>query len=244
MIAAAEPNDPPRADRSSQTSGADPDGLHARWCEDFKALSEDVVRIHARSQVWDKLDEAIAAQNTPSAGMLLSLLRPMYGEAQAMGVRRLIDQRRGHRSLWRLVDEMARNPTVLSRRRWVAHYQRPDDPYFVERGGREFDDLAGVGADHVPAAVLTALKDELVNAAAVVKTYVDEHIAHTSSAPTSGLTFAQLKEAVHDISRAYQRLGLVLNATHYEYEPVIQPPWEDVFSQPLFPRPDRPRTSS
>jgi hypothetical protein len=214
----------------------DPDDRHAAWCEVFKELSGDVQRLHVRSQVYERIDEAIVAQRKEGSALVVEVvLRPMYAEAQAMAVRRLADAGRRHRSLLRLLNDMAQRPTVLSRRQYVAHFQRPNDPDFLTHGDDEFDRLAGHGAKHFPKRKLVELSQELIAVATVVKTYVDEQIAHAASGSTATLTFGQLKDAIHKVSGIYQQIGVVLNATHYEYEPVIQVPWEGVFSEGLFP---------
>jgi hypothetical protein len=213
----------------------DPDRIHARWCEDFKALSDEVHRLHLRSQIYEPIDEAIVTQQKPGSGIVISVLRTMYAEVQALCVRRLVDQRKGHRSLWRLLDLMSANPTVLSRRRYVALYQRVDDPNFEQYGNEEFDGIAGQGEHHIPKRVLVAFRDSVEASGRTVKTYVDERIAHNRPESDATLNFGQLKAAIHEISSTYQRVGALLNATHYEYEPVIQDPWEEVFSDPLFP---------
>ena len=219
----------------AKRGASNPDTIHASWCETFQALSGEVQRFHVRSQIYEPIDQAITVQAKPGSGIVISVLRTMYAEAQAMCVRRLVDTRKGHRSLWRLLDEITRNPAVLSRRRYVAHFERPNDPSFAMHGDSEFDSIAGQGADHIPKRVLVGLRDSVETAGETVKAYVDERIAHHRAAAKTSLNFGQLKTAIHDLSAAYQRLGLLLNATHYEYEPVIQDPWEDVFSDPLFP---------
>jgi hypothetical protein len=133
-----------------------------------------------------------------------------------------------------LLDEMAANPAVLSRRRYVA--QRPDDPDFASYGETEFDQLAGMRAKYLAKRALREIPTSVGAARETVKRHVDKHLAHHHPDPTTTLNFGQLREAIHELSAIYQRVGLILNAAHYGYVPVIQEPWEHALSSRSFPR--------
>src|SRR5260370_1903078 len=79
----ATTNDPPAPSREGRAPGRGADEIHRSWLVDFKALSEQVQRLHIRRQVFEPIDEAIAKQAKPGSALVLGVLRPMYAEAQA-----------------------------------------------------------------------------------------------------------------------------------------------------------------
>jgi hypothetical protein len=207
------------------------DERHARWCKHFYAIADDVHRLHIRSEIFEGLDRELVRTQRPGSGNLVEVLRSTYAEAQAVCVRRLVDRTKGTVSLVRLVNEMAQNATVLTRERYVSNYDRTATRSL---GERDFDGLAGEGADHMPKSRLSTLRDEIQKAGRTVKEYVDERVAHTGSAGAARLKWGELKQAVHDLSEAYTSVGLILTATHHVAEPMVPPEWQVPFMAPLF----------
>jgi len=161
----------------------DDDSIHAEWCGLYDEIARDVWTMNMRAEVIGDLDDELVRMQRDGSGMFLdNVLRPMYAEAQAISVRRLVDNRAGTRSLVRLVAEMAKHPTILSRERYVARYVRPDDPNFLQLGHGDFDKMAGAGAAHVSKSTLTELRSRIVTDGEVVKAYVDQNVAHRKQA--------------------------------------------------------------
>jgi hypothetical protein len=75
-------------------------------------------------------------------------------------------------------------------------------------------------------------------AAANVKAYVDEHIAHSDKRPRTPLpTFAELDAALDLIGELMSKYCLLLTAAGLpDVVPTIQNDWEAVFRQPWIPR--------
>jgi hypothetical protein len=207
------------------------DERHARWCKHFYAIADDVHFLHIRSEIFEGLDRELVRTRRPGSGNVVEVLRSTYAEAQAVCVRRLVDTRKGTVSLVRLVNEMAQNATVLTRDRYVSNYDRSGTRPL---GERDFDGLAGERAVHMPKSRLIALRNQIQTAGQTVKEYVDERIAHTGSAQAAKLKWGELKQAVHDLSEAYTRVGSILTATHHVAEPVVSPEWQVPFMSPLF----------
>jgi hypothetical protein len=146
-----------------------------------------------------------------------------------MGIRRMVDTNKGNVSFRRLLEEVARNASLLTRA-WFCS----DVPVIVaDTFHRGFTDLAGPGATLNPA-VPRRDRDDLVAAAAAVKTFVDEHLAHTSLSPTTPppdmTTIDAAVDLLADLLRKYLRL--IDRADRDPVTPIIQIPWTRVFNQP------------
>jgi hypothetical protein len=219
--------------RASETAKADE--LHTRWCEDFGRLAQHVHHIHIRGEIIEGLDAELARTKREGSGIVVNVLRPMYAEAQAIRVRLLVDNRKGTRSLSRLVSDMAEHSTVLTRERYVARYEESG---MKELGNADFDRIAGQRADHVPRKRLLVIRAEIEAAGEVVKRYVDERIAHERRETEASLNFGQLKTAIHKLSELYTIVGEILTGAHHEPVPSIQDDWQAPFRDGLFPLPD------
>ncbi|MFT3851978.1 MAG: hypothetical protein QM733_04465 [Ilumatobacteraceae bacterium] len=141
-----------RAEREweAEVIGLSPDQLIDRWTADFDRLSGDVHRIHWNREVFEALDaEIIRSQREGSAFFLEQFLRPMYGDAQVVILRRLGDTDRRSRSFRIMQEEIVLRSRFLTRKlyvcRWAARYG--DDPNFIALGHDEFSTKFGKRAN-------------------------------------------------------------------------------------------------
>lgn len=113
-----------------------------RWSNDIDLFAGEVQMMHARRQVFDRYDAELEhiGEEEGSAGesalwFRYHFLRPTYGEAQAVAIRRLVDSDRRTRSFVRLLSEMIEHPEYLNRERYI-------ELFFARREGeRDEDDL-------------------------------------------------------------------------------------------------------
>jgi hypothetical protein len=218
--------------RGDRAETEDSDRRHASWCDDFRQLARHVHQVHIRSEIFEGLDAELARTRREGSGFLVKVLRPTYAEAQAMRVRVLVDNRKGTRSLTRLVGDMAQHSTVLTRERYVAPYEESGTEGL---GHADFDRIADERAGHVPRRKLLALLAEIEEAGEIVKRYVDERIAHDRRETEASLNFGQLKSAIHKLSELYTTVGVILTSTHHEPAPTIVDDWQAPFREGLFP---------
>jgi hypothetical protein len=220
-------------------SGQNPDELHAAWCAELAVVQEDVLRLHVRAEVLEAIDdEIVRTENRYAPGLLEMVWRPTYAEVQAIAVRRLVDERRGARSLYRLVASMAAHSTVLSRERYRALLADIADEAEADQS---FDRLAGPGATHLSRRSLLDLRDRVKAAGEAVKRFVDEQVAHTASAPSTPMTWGQLRAAVQDLIDLYREVTLILRAVDTDPVPGVDRRWRSVFAGGLFTREVRDR---
>lgn len=227
------------------------DQLHARWLADLEELAHLVRQLFLRRQVFEALDDELVrrAQANPGtsieqSGAFLSadFLRPLYAEAQASTVRRLVDKTKGTKSFVRLLNEMMRNPEVLSRERYVAYYFEPgsprnDDPTpWLKLANADFDALAGKGAPHVPLALLAEHQAKIVADLDDVKRYVDARIAHHGVNPPDQLTWGQLSDAFDRTADHLRQFSWVVAGATWMASPTMQFDWKAALRPALFSR--------
>ena len=104
----------------------------------------------------------------------------------------------------------------------------------AERGWN--DHYAGSVGTTLDPAIPAADFDQLTTAAANVKGYVDQHVAHPDAAVVSAkvtLTLDEVHEAADVIGDLFGRYYTLLTASSYtEYVPVIQHDWMAAFRVP------------
>jgi hypothetical protein len=172
-----------------------------------------------------------------------TFLRDTYATSQAVAIRRQAETRSSVRTLGRLVHEVAGDSQRLSRAFWVGMWNDdpgPTIPGFsqplgIMEANRQFDKyFAGSTGDHLDPTIPRDDLDSLTTAAASIKSYVDQHIAHSDAKPRPGLpTFDDLNAAIDTIGDLFRKYAGLLTASSYtELVPVHQDDWLAVFRQP------------
>ncbi|MHB8220962.1 MAG: hypothetical protein ACYDHU_11685 [Acidimicrobiales bacterium] len=173
---------------------------------------------------WRELT-AIWEQRTPTlpASHLFTYFGYTYTHSQAAGIRRVGDTTRDVQSLARLLMDIGRHPTLLSREFVVGRYkwghQWTGDNYFTT--------LDPHGTGHVDRALVKRDTDVLASVVADIKKWANEHVAHLAKTPTSVVpTFSRLDEALDAIEELWQRWTVILTGNDLlSIEPVPQYDW-------------------
>ncbi len=213
------------------------DVLHREWVSDFEILRKQVNLMHVRKEVCEELCDELDRSSGPGESQFFvrRVLRPMYAQAQVLAVRRLVDPDGRTRSLVLLVNAMADDPEVLSRKRYLAQYEGEGDRGGRELGERDFDAIAGTGAAHVPADLLEEIAEDLRDAGKQVKRYADGAVAHFDREPEeSSLKWAELNDAIERISDLYTQVGSILTSSIHDAVPYVVDDWQAPFRRALF----------
>lgn len=202
-----------------------PDQMYESWLEQLELIIQDVYSLHHHRHLYREVrDMAVAANLPPSA--FFDALGLWYASSQAAALRRLVDRRRDTISLVRLLDDLRRNPSVLSRERHVELWG--DDRFFKAEGHRNYDRFS------MPASPNRLHQAAVADDIAAVDTsvervqhYVNDHVAHRAAQQTTEIpTFAELHEAIDAVSEVVQKYASLLKAEILaELEPVIQYDW-------------------
>jgi len=221
---------------SPRTTAAD-EARWKKWGDHLERIIQETYRTHHYRQLYRGLAEITQAGNLP-ASAIFDAFGIWYVTTQTSSVRRQLDRRKGTVSLWRLLDDIARNPHVASRERhvalWVANTPQP----VLDEAHANFDRFAGGrDRDRIDAAHVRADLHQLKAVGDVVERYANEAVAHTSIEETrTVLTYAELNAAIEQIGGLVKKYASLLKATIlWQLEPVIQHDWKALFRQAWIP---------
>jgi hypothetical protein len=192
-------------------------------------IYKDVVDMRAARRVWEGFQTIVggAPEDARKYGTFHSWVNGNYIRSQGLAIRRQVDLSDDVVSLGRLLDHIAKFPTVLSRERYLGELH----PTTPDMGNEFFDALAGPGAKSINPATPLAHLDELRQGTAKVRNWVSNEVAHYNKKTgefSEGLTFGDVHEAmdlIFQVLNHYNRL--ILGST--TAGSVTMPPWEAVF---------------
>lgn len=173
----------------------------------------------------------IAGQNDLPDSYFWEYLQDTYAATQAVAVRRQAETSSRVRSLGRLLFEVSEDARRFTRSLFVEEIWDDAGDWMADK---TFDEhFAGDIGDHLDPAIPRTDLDALTSTARALKTFVDEHVAHSDAKPAHGLpTFDDLNAAIDQIGHLLRKYTLLLTAAGLiELVPVIQHDWEAVFRQ-------------
>src|SRR5437762_2469574 len=136
--------------------------LYRRWVRWWNVLFDDIKTIAHHRDLYRQVTAMVEANPALHvASAFYDWMRLAYVTGQASAIRRLVDWDRRTISLIRLIEEMADQPEVLSRRRFVGHYRGHLPAKF---GHLHFDRLTRPGADKVDRQLILQHRRELLTA--------------------------------------------------------------------------------
>lgn len=234
--------------------------LHAEWtAEDgpLRQLAQDVWGLHHRRKMFNELAEMLEGQGNPHRAYVDQFLADMYFDAQLVRLRRLIDNNPRSVSFRRLINQLMEHRTKFTREWYVSLWTEgtdanSDDPgerldarVWVENGNKEFDkwidDKPG-RQDVLGGQPLQQLIGALGLEIEVVKSYVDQHVAHVQAEPDPiELTYEQVDRAIGRAGETLRSLSLFLEqVTTVGLEPTVQGDWKSPFRAALIDCNDEP----
>lgn len=183
--------------------------LHERWERWLRRAYDDVVVLHGHQSSWDELVQAVNRNTAiPVPNHVMDFIHELYGIVIAVGIRRQADKGDDVANLRRLIDDIARNSSALTRDWFVGKY-----PDFLHDVGHEaFDGFAGTGQPHVSQDVIRTDLATLGSVAAKVSKYVNKHLAHAADDPTVSIpTYEDLRIALKTLDELLKRYYLLVD---------------------------------
>jgi hypothetical protein len=206
-----------------------------RWIDG--SIKNDVLTMHLHRDAWRTVAEILDAHGHLPPSYWWEFMRDTYATTQAVAVRRQADTHRDVASLGKLITELADDTDRITREFWIALWRDPDHRWSERTAQRAWEEqFAGSVGEHLDPTIPRGDLDALRTAAASVKAYVDEHVAHAeakSLPPEVTLTLKQVHDAVDVIGDLFKRYYNLLTASSYlDLVPVIQDDWLAVFRVP------------
>lgn len=153
-----------------------------------------------------------------------------YGLASAAAVRRLTDNRSDSISLVRLLKDISKDPSVVSRRSFVSRYQKSMRSFAHQK----FDQLTrNPGAPFLPKKTVDKDLQELLTVSVRLRKFVNKRLAHLDQ--MNRLRKLPTFKDLHFVMKTLERIGskyrFLLTASTTQDEP-LPPNWDAIFFEP------------
>ncbi len=200
------------------------------WIDWLDQLWDDVHGLVHSLLIFRGWNEIVAAadSHTTTPGNFHQWVNHNYVAYLAVTIRRLTDTRRDTVSLVRLLDDVARNTSDLSRE-WFLARAIPQDRPLAERQFRQLSTASGA---HIAQRIPRGDRERLIADCDKIKSYVDTRLAHLrrEQLPVEGLTFGDAHRAGASIYSMYRKWHEIL--TEHSLAPLLPEPWQQIFTIP------------
>ncbi|MGH8224018.1 MAG: hypothetical protein ACREQZ_13705 [Woeseiaceae bacterium] len=198
-------------------------------------MQADLYDLYGRKEIFWDLQE-IARENSRilEVGSFFDWMCRNYITAQAVSVRRFLDQDRNSHSLWRLLYELLEHPKSITRVDHVKMYRTT--PIGESLGQRSFDSVVGKSRTHLGAAAIRSDLKRLEDASDRIRRFVNKRIAHfTQRGSIRKLPrLNDLDSALEVVDKLFHKYDLLLtgrggdtsHATRqYDWREALWEPW-------------------
>lgn len=208
------------------------DALYAKWEEWIERIYDEIVTLFSYRSYYRGLAEMTQAHGAIPPSSFFDALGSWYGVTQAMGVRRQTDSSANAVSLAKLLDNMANNPQVMTRERYLRLWD--DEGYWQRRGNEQYDTYAGAGAAEITSERYQADRDRFADTARPIKDYADRLVAHNDQRELDQVpTYVDLNAAIDLLEELLNKYMVLLKVTSVpNADPVHQADWRDAFRVP------------
>ena len=203
-----------------------------QWKNELDEITNDLTDIVENQFIFHRIGEIIQANpKINQDNFFWDHVRANYSAAMVVGITRQVDEGRRVISFMRLLKDIERNPTIITKTwfadQYEAHLPRQiGEVHFAENfGSRETLDPAIVKKDI----------DDLSTITAAIEKFRHTRIAHKTKDPNkrTSLTFKELDDAVDHLVGLITKYQLLLKQSGMpNLMPVIQYDWEAILRTP------------
>lgn len=171
----------------------------AKWCADFDRVMDGAYQAHYYRWMWRTINAVIDQSGIKKQPALINYLNNTYVAYIASFVRREVDTRADVVNLTRCIKDLESHLDLITRTRYLELYRaaHESEEFDPESG---FDTFSPHGNENLERKALADRRIRLQEAAARIKSFVDENIAHTSAAPSGDIpTFGDVDSAMAEI---------------------------------------------
>lgn len=180
-------------------------------------VTDAVLRLLLDRRRWRELRQLVEANDAiPHPDATLSWFWYDHAVHAAVRLRRLSDEDKRSASLGRLLTELGENSDELTRGRYLACWRHSTlhsgmwQAFHRHRASDAFDRFSGPGGLAVDAERIRQDREDLREAIAPVKLFVDKRIAHHSPDRDPALSYEQLSEVIDLVSVLWRKYSLLV----------------------------------
>ena len=213
-----------------------------KWNAWFSKISDDVATLHFYRKIYNDVGAIVKSNPAISRpNVFYAFLAQGYVTPALVIMRRQVTDNKDSVSLARLLTDISKHPTEVSRTHFHSLYAASD--YTDGEIDRDFE-TAGVesGRDFIdPASVLRDLAT-LQGMTHLVHKYTDKMVAHIDAHGWAMRipTFDDLDVAIDTLAQFCDKYSVLLRGEGIAFsELAIEPDWQDVFTVPWIAKPSR-----
>jgi len=203
-----------------------------RWTKWVQELNDEVATLLESRHLYRGMQSIIESNprlDRPSA--FYPWFARNYAVTQVIAIRRLIDKKRGVRSLYRLIWEIKRGARIITR----DDYRLLFPVRLREDGDAAFDRVAGARASSFPSAIARRDLEALEKLSDAIGAFVNKKVAHLAPdrEKLALLRLSQLDGAIDTIERIFLRYQEMLcPGLLGSLEPSFPHDWRRIFMLP------------
>jgi hypothetical protein len=178
-------------------------------------IKSNVLTMHLQRHVWEQVQEMFKDRDDLPESYWWRFMFDTYTTTQAMAVRRQADSHKDVNSLAKLIEQLCDDPEQISHDFWLGLWDKSDAWMMREAEQGWTKNFAGSLGHHLDPAIPAADLLKLNAAAASVKGYVDEHVAHSEAKAVPvkvTLTLKDVHDAIDVIGDLFQRYNNLFTA--------------------------------
>ncbi len=214
------------------------DDLFEQLNEWLKVLDAQVMGLRTNQHIFWEVQKIIRGNpKIDKPNDFYGWMAEMYAHAMSVAIRKMIDSDRRAISFLKFLEKLIASPQVISRNRYKQQFV---DGNYTDRDADEgFDQMVGIGRDHLDPALVGRQLDTLKTRTVTLRAFVNKRIAHHERSEFNDLpTFKELDEAIAYLeelliyySPLFTSMGLDSALPTWLYD------WKEVFYYPWIERP-------
>ncbi|MCG7852712.1 MAG: hypothetical protein MIO92_09335 [Methanosarcinaceae archaeon] len=207
-----------------------------KWQAMLKRIIEALSDLRVNHYIFNGFMEIVESNpDLPDNNLFIVWAWKNYLFAAAMGVRRQLSSKYDDVSLVNLLEDIKKEPAVLSRQRYTSLFKGTgfeNDSHYVNNC---FDEIVGKGKDFIDPTEVDSDIKSLNETAESLKVYATKTLAHAGNDAESIKTLPTIKDLDDSIDlfeKTLNKYYALLNAGGIELPKVAQVPWKEVFLKP------------
>ncbi len=208
-----------------------------KWDEWLDQIDKDITALSVARHIYSEVKEIIDANpKIQIASSFYDYMTYTYATYMVMGIRRQIDADRRSISFVSLLEEIIRDPQILTRDWYVARYR--DTVLSEKTAHRGFDQFSGEVKTHVDPAIVCEDIRQIKDKAENLRKFVNKRVAHHDRSEFKSLpTYKEIDNCLkfmEELLRKYRRF--IHGSCPSSFLPTCQYDWKKIFREPWIPK--------
>lgn len=206
----------------------------SKWIKWLKVIEIEIYNLVLYKDVFWSVQHLIKEnEKIQKPSVFYRYLGDTYVSHVLIGMRRQIKIDRDSISFHRLLDELNRNPEILSRKYFKELYK---GSVLEELGhaDKDFDEFCGDTPEHISKDMVRQDIKDLIGYATKCEDFTDKVIAHTDKRdPKHPLTFDDVNKCIDYMDKLICKYNSIFHATYTDsLMPTYQYDWKEIFDEP------------